>query len=954
MHATFEDDGGNLISDYLSITNEMRERFGMKTIVFLQVGTFWEIYDITKENSIQLNACENILNMTIGIKKHNNEPVYLCGMKIEKEDSFRRNICHLLENGYTVVKMGQRNYEGNDSLNSDTKYRKVDCIYSPGCNIMDENMDNNTLVCIIVIENDANDFGIYYSFFDVTLGKVEYYFIMAAGLSQTIKNMKDLMYEIEACNEAIIYYKLTTCKLEFEKLCQLDVISQHMCDLNTKDHTYVFCTDFQTIFFKDIYTSYNTMSGDILGNLGIKDLNINTRASIIFLLRFVRQHEENLVQKLYPPVMYSKNDTVKVSCINSLFEKIDLFTPKKGVYSMLCKQKTKIGERLLRTYLRSPISEQTELNDRYEFISYFTNFPISLDKTLSNINDIERLQRKIGIDKGTPSDIFKIYTSLKHILELNEHVNYISLSDEDIRIVKDIIYEIDSKLDIKECLQNSFGVKENSFQELFTLYKKKQKYEISIDTIIHVIESQFTSNILNIHKTPGGDSFLQTTAKRGKVLEDKFNRNSIFFEEQPPDLKFTNLSVSYKHNTATIHGEFEEYFDELNNLNETITKKRKEIFLQVLDDVSSKMDIVIDTISMYVAKIDVFYTLSNFFREHGYIRPTISLESGELSATELRHPLVERIVALEGKTYVANDIILNPLSCWMLYGVNSVGKSSLLKSIIINVILAQSGMFVAANSFVFNPFHVIGCRIGNNDDIFCGQSSFVKEALEMDLIFRKAMKSPSLIITDEMCSSTETTSALKVIASFIQILSERRITFACATHLFELQDNKYICGLKNIKNFHLSVEFKEDVLVFTRKLKEGLPSCQNYGVMVAKTIIHDNRFRQIVESLWHNSDDINDSQTSRSLYNKSSLKICCQICQYKPIKVTDARLHTHHIKFQCTANEFGNVGNGLYKHDRSNLVTVCQICHVKIHNDEIVVSGYKDSSNGTFLDYFIR
>lgn len=956
---SFKDDG-NLVSDYLSITNDMRENFGIKTILFMQVGKFYEIYDLTKEDSIQLKVCENLLNLTVTRtnRQCQDRHVYMCGVPADKGEIFDRSLRNLLANGFTIVKMSQRNYEGNDTLSGDAKVRYIDCIYSPGCNIT-EDSSNSTLVAILILENEV-DFSIHYSKFDTTLGQIQHWYGQVPDLLQAIKHMTDFLYEVEECNELIIYHSMETKLSEFEKQCNFNVISQHMCDLKQTNHDYVFNENFQLRFLKDIYKTYNYMGGDIFEHLGLDRTNKNMNACLIFLIRFVRQHDEKLIHKIYPPTKYTNDDSTKVQCINSLFEKVDLFTPGKGVFALLGKQKTKMGERLLRTYLRCPTSNQEELKKRYDLTDYFTSFPTLLEPILGNINDLERLGRKFSIHKAMPCDIYKLYVSIEHILKLVECIDAYQLTQNVLTIMMKIKFEIDEKLNLEECSQNSFGIQENYFPEISCLKSEYKVLENNIKDVVNLLEQTFVSvcgssnhtPIVNLHQTAGGDQSLQTTSKRGKVLE-KVITNESFQSNLASHLKFENVRVSYKNNTASIHGEFEQYLDDLNDYRQKIHNIKKEKFDNICVDISSLLNDIVHEICKFVATIDLHYTLAKFYMKNAYTRPSLSNDPGSLYAKSIRHPLIERIAKNEGKIYVPNDVYLTPMNCWMLHGVNSVGKSSLLKSIMINVILAQAGLFVAAEAFNINPFSVIGCRIGNNDDLFCGQSSFVKETLEMSLILRKAMKTPSLIITDEMCSSTESKSAIKVVASFIQILSERRITFACATHLFELQKNKYIQGLKNLKNLHLSVEFDDDALTFTRLVKPGLPESQDYGTAVSKVMIQDKRFKELIDSEWHDAVDINDSQTTLSVYNKKSVKVCCEICQYQPKKVTDAKLHTHHINFQCTADAHGNVGNGLFKHDLPNLVTVCQLCHVKIHDYKIMIRGFKDTSNGSILDYYV-
>ena len=101
----------------------------------------------------------------------------------------------------------------------------------------------------------------------------------------------------------------------------------------------------------------------------------------------------------------------------------------------------------------------------------------------------------------------------------------------------------------------------------------------------------------------------------------------------------------------------------------------------------------------------------------------------------MRHPIIERINS--SSEYVPNDVMigLEEVSGMLLYGCNAVGKSSLMKAIGLNIILAQAGFFVAAKTFTYHPYKKIFTRISGNDNIFKGHSSFAVEILELNNIY---------------------------------------------------------------------------------------------------------------------------------------------------------------------------------------------------------------------------
>ena len=121
-----------------------------------------------------------------------------------------------------------------------------------------------------------------------------------------------------------------------------------------------------------------------------------------------------------------------------------------------------------------------------------------------------------------------------------------------------------------------------------------------------------------------------------------------------------------------------------------------------------------------------------------------------------RHPIIERIN--EKKEYIGNDIELSEKGI-LLYGVNSSGKSSLMKAVGLNIIMAQSGMFVPAHEFTYEPYHHIFTRIFGSDNIYKGLSSFAVEMIELRNILKRSNKF-SLILGDEICNGTESISGI--------------------------------------------------------------------------------------------------------------------------------------------------------------------------------------------------
>lgn len=392
-----------------------------------------------------------------------------------------------------------------------------------------------------------------------------------------------------------------------------------------------------------------------------------------------------------------------------------------------------------------------------------------------------------------------------------------------------------------------------------------------------------------------------------------------------------------------------------------------------------------------LAVLDVAFAGATVASRYGYTRPKLGKASSATSPTSsatslsfldiraLRHPLIERLLANRGsKTgYVPNDVSLSGNRGLLLHGVNSVGKSSLLKSIAIAVLMAQSGMFVPAREMVFLPYTKIFARTGNDDNLHRAQSSFVKEMSETGLIAHHA-DAYSLVIADELCASTESDSAVNIVATLLQMLSSRQTTFAFATHLFSLQDHPCVRQLLDpqqlgiLHNMHLKVDVKEGKLVFHRVLAPGLPSNRTYGVLVADKVIRHPVFTALVNRQYVTHRDPatapavsiastgstaspasyppNPLPPSKSKYNARLWLDECAVCHYRPPTKRHIPLDTHHIHEQHTADTTtGLIEHRFHKNERHNLVVLCKTCHQRVDRGELVVEGYVGTCGGEEL-----
>jgi DNA mismatch repair protein MutS len=364
-----------------------------------------------------------------------------------------------------------------------------------------------------------------------------------------------------------------------------------------------------------------------------------------------------------------------------------------------------------------------------------------------------------------------------------------------------------------------------------------------------------------------------------------------------------------------------------------INEKTAEIFADIIEKLGDGIQ-KLETISSAVASMDVVICKCVVAEKYHYCCPTIqSASSSFVEAKGMRHILIEQLQQHE--LYVANDVSLNGDGI-LLFGTNAVGKTSLMRALGICVIMAQSGMFVPCQSFVYKPYQSIFSRILGNDNLFKGLSTFAMEMSELRVILRQANEN-SLILGDELCSGTESESATSIFMASLIKLCEKKSSFLFATHFHEIVDKEEIQSLP-LRLCHLKVHYDKetDNLIYDRTIQDG-PGPRNYGLEVCKSLYMDEAFLETAYKLRSKYFVENEGSLNykKSPYNARKIKGICEICGDENIKTHEI----HHLQMQQCADETGYIENRFHKNHPANLASVCQKCHDDMHLSPLTDNG---------------
>jgi DNA mismatch repair protein MutS len=611
------------------------------------------------------------------------------------------------------------------------------------------------------------------------------------------------------------------------------------------------------------------------------------------------------------------------------------------------------------------------LNLKRDFGSGFgisNEYANSMDKYVTNNNNTNTNTNTNTNHKQNSylDNIIKLIPSEKCFNKIEEMKNKIdkeimfdkcgrSWVDMDNNIFKTGVF---SKLDkIQDGINLDRNLVDSLLDSLQKLIKKNKSSDTNKLATSNISKSDNAKLGIHLHTNTSNKDILEKycNEKKNKVVLT-IGQGESKYEFYGKDFSFSKMKESKWQINATqlkISG------SSLKQNIEYLVSSMKKCFSEWINKLINEYIVSLEELSTFVSNIDVIQSIAYVSIKKGYVKPEIKLgEHSYINAKQIRHPIIEHIH--KNTKYVPNDILLgnddfNQVGM-LLFGINAVGKSSCMKSIGINIIMAQAGMYVACDSMIYHPYNYLFTRIKNNDNLYAGLSSFEVEMKEFKVILRYADQN-SIILGDELCSGTETQDATALVASGVIQLSQRKSSFIFATHLHFLADMPYIKNLNNVKLYHLLVEKdpKDPTkLIYTRKLQPG-NGPKSYGILVCESMCLDNEFINLakeIRSSMDNEKEIVNIDYKNSKYNQNKSILYCEICQLENSNSKIVAEDVHHINMQCTANNSGMIGN-FHKNEKWNLVSLCKKCHQDVHSSpsKLKINGYLQTNNGIELSF---
>ena len=544
------------------------------------------------------------------------------------------------------------------------------------------------------------------------------------------------------------------------------------------------------------------------------------------VLQYLRATQKNALDQLSTIRAYSTASFMVLDQFTrrnlELVSSIRQGKTKGSLLGILDRTATAMGARLLRRWLNQPLLEISRLNARLDAVEALVGSEITRDEIgaeLKQIGDIERLTNRILIGKAGPRDCIALKAALAATPRLRELISGMaSLSA--------IFERLDPCDDVLQLI--SCAICDEAPATLNTIGTIRAGYSTALDGVTASSQEarDWIAGLEAQERERTGVASLKVSYN--KVFGYYIEVSNAQADKVPDDYVRKQTLVNAE---RYITPELKEYETRVLNAEEEILALERELFAEICRQVGAQQASLLAT-ARAIAHLDAFASLATVAVREGYTRPQLT-EDNILEIQAGRHPVVEKL--LESSTrYVANESCLDLASrIHIITGPNMSGKSTYIRQVAIITLMAQIGSFVPADAATIGLVDRIFTRIGAQDEIHAGQSTFMVEMVETARLLSGS--SPrSLLILDEIGRGTSTYDGLAIARSVIEFIHNNprlncRTLFA--THYHELTELPNI--LPRCANFNVAVAEQGDEIVFLHRVLPG-GADQSYGVHVAQ------------------------------------------------------------------------------------------------------------------------
>ncbi|MCK5718518.1 MAG: DNA mismatch repair protein MutS [Thiomargarita sp.] len=530
---------------------------------------------------------------------------------------------------------------------------------------------------------------------------------------------------------------------------------------------------------------------------------------------------------------------------------------------------TPMGGRLLRRWLHRPLRNIKILQARHQSIgSILLQQSIAkIYQQLRSIGDIERILARIALKSARPRDLSQLCIALGILPELQQQLNQLQTPH------------------LKN-LSKKIGLFPTSYNLLNTAIIEKPSLLIRDGGVIAPGYDQELDELRSLSENAGQYLVNLEARERKRTgitnLKVGFNRVHGYYIEASR-IHANKIPADYtrrqtlKATERYITAELKSFEDKALSAKERALNREKYLYEQLLDKLLESLS-DLQTCSAALAELDV---LNNFAERADTLKlyPPEFTDKEHIKIIEGRHPVVEYV---QEEPFIPNNLELNQQRQMLIItAANMGGKSTYMRQTALIVLLAHIGSFVPAQQAILGPIDAIFTRIGANDDLAGGRSTFMVEMTETANILHNATRH-SLVLMDEVGRGTSTFDGLSLAWACIEYLAQQVGAYTLfATHYFELTRLPKL--FQNIANIHLDAVEQHEKLIFMHAIKEG-PANKSYGLQVA---LLAGVPKQVVEQAKKHLKQLEEQKLQTTVQQSNLFKPTEPKVSFKPHPIVD-------------------------------------------------------------------
>jgi DNA mismatch repair protein MutS len=775
-------------------------------VLFFRLGDFYEMFF---EDAIEASA---LLDLTL--TQRQGEP--MCGVPYHAARSY---IARLLRCGKKVAICEQLTEPGKGLVERD-----VVEVVTPGTTVEEDFLDRGANNYLVAACGRAGR--ICLAYLDISTGEFRAYSKPDSGGHETAELLHSELFRL-APREILIQQSL----LEREGVAQALEEAEGLVANKYPDWSFDAARSAE-----DIKSRFRVAS---LKGFGFDD-DAPELAAAGAILRYIDETARSAAPHLSPPLRYREDEYVAIDeGTRKNLEIVRNLSDSGVAYSLLAVldyTRTAPGARLLRQWLLQPLRDRNAAEarlDAVEFLYRDQRLLGALREALGGLRDVERLSSRVAMDKAHAKDLLALRDSI-WAMEAARRLLAVALNatpgspsplmdglgaaagDDSARQASEAAALVDAAIREEPSILLTEGdlIRDGYDPELDRLRELKSNSKRVLEEYIE--EERAASGIpsLKVHYNRIIGYYLEVSKGKLDAVPAHFIRRQSLVSGE----RFTTTRLS-------------ELESEMNGATERIIELERRLFLEVREKVKAAVPAIL-ALGRAAAAQDCFASFAWAATARGYSRPTL-LDEPILHISEGRHPVVEAHLA-DG-AFVPNGVELDARptedapAFALITGPNMAGKSTFLRQTALIALMAQAGSFVPALDAQIGVVDKIFCRVGAQDNLARGESTFLVEMHETAYILNEATER-SLVVMDEVGRGTSTIDGLAIAwAVSERMLNVIRCRTLFATHYHELTAMRHA----RLRNLSLAVLESGGEIVFLKQIRPG-PAESSYGIHVAR------------------------------------------------------------------------------------------------------------------------